>query len=41
MAYVDPQLRGKPAPSLSVEQMERGQVARLAAMKGSELAFLD
>src|SRR5205823_2600389 len=41
MAYVDPRLRGKPAPSVSVEQMERGHVARLAAMKGSELAFLD
>jgi len=41
MAYVDPRLRGKPAPSVSVEQMEKGHVARLAAMKGSELAFLD
>ena len=34
MAYVDPRLRGKPAPSVSVEQMEKGHVARLAAMKG-------
>ena len=41
MAYVDSRLRGKPAPSVSVEQMEKGHVARLAAMKGSELAFLD
>ena len=41
MAYVDPRLRGKPAPSVSVEQMEKGHVARLAAMKGTELAFLD
>jgi len=41
MAYVDPRLRGKPAPSVSIEQMEKGHVARLAAMKGSELAFLD
>ena len=41
MAYVDPRLRGKPAPSVSVEQMERGHVARFADMKGSELAFLD
>src|ERR1700681_1288028 len=28
MAYVDPRLRGKPAPSVSVEQMEKGHVAR-------------
>ena len=41
MAYVDPRLRGQPAPKVSVEQMERGHVARLAAMKGSTLAFLD
>jgi len=41
MAYVDPRLRGKPAPKVSVEHMERGHVARLAAMKGSALAFLD
>src|SRR5215471_20818615 len=41
MAYVDPRLRGKPAPKVSVEHMERGHVARLAAMKGSDLAFLD
>ena len=41
MAYVDPRLRGKPAPVVSVEQMERQNVARLDAMKGSDLAFLD
>ena len=41
MAYVDPRLQGKPAPAVSPAQMERGHVARLAAMKGSELAFLD
>ena len=41
MAYVDPRLRGKPAPSISVAQMESGNVARLEAMKGSDLAFLD
>jgi quercetin dioxygenase-like cupin family protein len=41
MAYVDPRLRGKPAPTVSVEQMERRNVARLDAMKGSDLAFLD
>ena len=41
MAYVDPRLRGQPAPAVSVEQMERNNIARLDAMKGSELAFLD
>jgi quercetin dioxygenase-like cupin family protein len=41
MAYVDPRLRGKPAPAVPVEQMERQHVARLAAMNGSNLAFLD
>jgi quercetin dioxygenase-like cupin family protein len=41
MAYVDPRLRGQPAPVVPVEQMERQNVARLDAMKGSELAFLD
>jgi len=41
MAYVDPRLRGKPAPIVSVEEMERQNVARLGAIKGSELAFLD
>ena len=41
MAYVDPRLRGKPAPVVSVDEMERHNVARLDAMKGSGLAFLD
>src|SRR6266852_1954413 len=41
MAYVDPRLRGKPAPTVSVEEMERRNVARLDGMKGSDLAFLD
>jgi mannose-6-phosphate isomerase-like protein (cupin superfamily) len=41
MAYVDPRLRGTPVPAVRVEDMERGHVARLAAMKGSDLAFLD
>ena len=41
MAYVDPRLRGKPAPVVSVDEMERRNVARLDAMKGSGLAFLD
>lgn len=41
MAYTDPRLRGQPAPAVSVEQMERQNVARLGAMKGSELAFID
>jgi quercetin dioxygenase-like cupin family protein len=41
MAYVDPRLRGKPAPIVPVDEMERRNVARLSAMKGSELAFLD
>src|SRR5690242_20456485 len=41
MAYVDPRLAGKPAPSVSAEQMERDHVARLEAVEGSDLAFLD
>src|SRR5437764_14856821 len=41
MAYFDPRLRGKPVPVVPVEQMERQHVARLDAMSGSELAFLD
>jgi quercetin dioxygenase-like cupin family protein len=41
MAYTDPRLRGQKAPSVSVDEMERRNVARLDAMKGSELAFLD
>jgi quercetin dioxygenase-like cupin family protein len=41
MAYTDPRLRGQSARAVTVEQMERENVARLDAMKGSELAFLD
>ena len=41
MAYVDPRLRGLPAPVVAVERMERENVARLDRIKGSELAFLD
>jgi quercetin dioxygenase-like cupin family protein len=41
MAYVDPRLRGKPAPKVSAEEMERDNIARLDRIKGSELAFLD
>jgi quercetin dioxygenase-like cupin family protein len=41
MAYVDPRLRGKPVPAVSVAEMEGSRVARLDAMKGSDLAFLD
>src|SRR5579885_728460 len=41
MAYVDPRLQGKPVPRVSAAAMERDHVARLAAVKGSDLAFLD
>jgi quercetin dioxygenase-like cupin family protein len=41
MAYVDPRLRGKPVPMVSLATMERDHVARLARVKGSDLAFLD
>lgn len=41
MAYVDARLRGKPAPVVSAEEMERNNVARLGAMRGSQLAFID
>ncbi|MGH7095173.1 MAG: cupin domain-containing protein [Stellaceae bacterium] len=41
MAYVDPRLLGKPVPSVSAADMERERVARLDAVKGSDLAFLD
>lgn len=41
MAYVDPRLQGKPAPVVSVAEMEENNVARLGAMEGSDLAFLD
>ena len=41
MAYVDPRLRGKPAPVITVEEMERRHAARLDRVKGSRIAFLD
>jgi quercetin dioxygenase-like cupin family protein len=41
MAYVDPRLQGKPAPTVSAGEMEASNVARLEAMRGSDLAFLD
>src|SRR5215472_8050781 len=41
MAYVDPRLQGKPAPTVSIADMEANNVARLGAMQGSDLAFLD
>ena len=41
MAYVDPRLQGKPAPTVTPAAMEKNNVARLAAMQGSDLAFLD
>ena len=41
MPYVDDRLRGRPVPAVSVETMERDHIARLAAVKGSDLAFMD
>jgi quercetin dioxygenase-like cupin family protein len=41
MAYVDPRLQGKPAPVVSVAKMEGEHTARLARVKGSDIAFLD
>ena len=41
MAYVDPRLRGKPAPTVSTDAMARDNAARLRDVKGSEIAFLD
>jgi quercetin dioxygenase-like cupin family protein len=41
VAYVDPRLQGKPAPVVSIADMETNNVARLGAMQGSDLAFLD
>jgi quercetin dioxygenase-like cupin family protein len=41
MAYVDPRLRGKPAPMVSAEAMARDNAARLCHVKGSKIAFLD
>ena len=41
MAYVDPRLQGKPAPVISAADMEANNIARLDAVQGSDLAFLD
>src|SRR5262249_41070426 len=41
MAYVDPRLQGKPAPVVPVAKMEGEHTARLARVKGSDIAFLD
>jgi quercetin dioxygenase-like cupin family protein len=41
MPVVDPRLRGKPVPKVSVETMEKDCVARAKTVKGSDLAFLD
>ena len=41
MPVVDPRLRGKPVPKVSVQTMEKDCVARAKTVKGSELAFLD
>ena len=41
MAYVDPRLQGKPAPTTSVAKMESEHIARLDRVKGSDIAFLD
>jgi quercetin dioxygenase-like cupin family protein len=41
MTYVDPRLRGKPAPLVSADAMAGDNAARLRHVKGSEVAFLD
>jgi quercetin dioxygenase-like cupin family protein len=41
MTVVDPRLRGKPVPKISVEKMEKECLARANTVKGSDLAFLD
>ena len=41
MPVVDPRLRGKPVPKVSVETMEKDCVARSKTLRGSNLAFLD
>ena len=41
MVYVDPRLRGKPAPAAFVAMMEGDHTARLGRAKGSNIAFLD
>ncbi len=38
---IDPRLEGKPVPRYSVADMGRENVARIDAMQGSDLAFLD
>jgi mannose-6-phosphate isomerase-like protein (cupin superfamily) len=38
---IDPRLEGKPVPRYSVADMERDNIARIDAMRGSDLAFLD
>jgi quercetin dioxygenase-like cupin family protein len=41
MAYVDPRLRGRTPPTVSADEMERNNAARLRRVTGSEIAFLD
>lgn len=41
MPIVDPRLRNKPVPSISIEKMESEHLARVKQVKGSDLAFLD
>ena len=41
MPTVDPRLRDKPVPSISIQKMESEHLARLNGLKGSDLAFLD
>jgi quercetin dioxygenase-like cupin family protein len=41
MPVVDPRLRGKPVPQVSIETMEKECVARAKSVRGSDLAFLD
>ena len=41
MPIVDPRLRNKPVPRISIQKMESEHYARLKSLKGSDLAFLD
>ena len=41
MPVVDPRIRNKPVPNVSIQKMENEQLARLKSVKGSNLAFLD
>jgi quercetin dioxygenase-like cupin family protein len=41
MPTVDPRLRDKPVPNISIQNMESEHLARLKTLKGSDLAFLD